>query len=191
LHLSLTSLCEDTFTFKINFVNSATKFSEHDVQSHLLEWTKALGLPALAVAVAFASCLSGYLLGRWQVEIAREKIRHDLYDRRFAIYMAFHELLTAFTERPDVEPELRKANAARAHSPFPLDSGLTEYLGGLHTEAFRMNAESKLVQDPSMWSPQERVKRSAQLSQDKLTFANGIPELVSKFACLRLSDLQK
>jgi len=154
-------------------------------------WRRALGLPALAVAVAFASCLSGYLLGRWQVKIAREKLRHDLYDRRSAIYMAFHELLPAFTEKADVEPELPKANAARAHGPFILDSGLTEYLGGLHKEAFRMNAESKLVQDPSMWSPEERVKRSPQLSQDKLTFANRIRELVSKFGCLRLSDLHK
>jgi hypothetical protein len=161
------------------------------VQGHWLEWAKALGLPALAVAVAFASCLSGYLLGRWQVNIAREKLRHDLYDRRFAIYIAFHELLIAFTEKSDVETELRKANAARAHGPFLLDSKVTQYLDNLHKEAFRINAETKLVSDPSVWSPTERVEKAARLGSDKLAFANRIPQLVSQFTCLGLSDLHK
>lgn len=112
--------------------------------------------------------------------------------RRFAIYIAFHELLLAFVEKgDDVEPELRKAGVAKAQGPFLLDTSVTEYLDGLHKEAFRINAENKLVRDPSMWSPEERVKRAAQLGQDRLAFAGRIPELVSKFGCLRLSDLHK
>ena len=154
-----------------------------------MEWSKALGIPALAVSVAFASCLSGYLLGRWQVRIAREKLRHDLYDRRFAVYMAFHGLLVAVTEKSDVDTELRKANAARAHSPFLLDSEVTQYLDGLHRKAFRINQEAKLLQDPSMWSPEERAKRGSLLGSDKLALANRIPELVEKLGCLKLSDL--
>ncbi len=158
---------------------------------HYLEWAKALGLPVLAVAVAFASCLSGYLLGRWQVRIAREKLRHDLYDRRFAIYIAFHELLIAFTEKSDVETELRKANAARAHGPFLLDSQVVQYLETLHKDAFRLNAEGKLVSDPSMWPQAERMEKAARLGSDKLAMANRILELVQKFECLRLTDLSK
>lgn len=77
--------------------------------------------------------------------IASEKLRYDLYiyDRRFAIYIAFHALLVAFTEKSDVETELRAANAAKAHAPFLLDVKLAEYLEELHKEAFRINAESK------------------------------------------------
>ncbi len=150
-------------------------------------WTKALGVPFLAVAVSFAS----YWSGRWQVRIAREKLRHDLYDRRFAIYIAFHDLLVAFTEKADVEAELRRANAARAHAPFLLDPQLGPYLEKLHDEAFRINAESELVRGRSDWSPAEQAQRASQLGSDKLTFANRVPELVQKFECLRLTDLSR
>jgi len=85
-----------------------------------LEWAKALGVPFLAVVVSGAVAVFSW----WQVRIAREKLRHDLYDRRFAIYMAFHELLVAVSEKKDWEPELRKAIAAWAHSPFLLDTQL-------------------------------------------------------------------
>ncbi len=88
---------------------------------HYLDWVKALGLPALALAIAFASWWSSRSSNRWQVRIAREKLKHDLYDRRFAVYMAFHELMVAVAEKSDVDAELRKANAARAHSPFLVD----------------------------------------------------------------------
>jgi hypothetical protein len=152
-----------------------------------MQWAKALGLPLLAVAVSIAS----YWSGRWQVRIAREKLRHDLYDRRFAVYIAFHELLLASIEKGDIETELRRANAARAHSPFLLDQ-LGPYLEGLHQEAFRINAENKLVRNPSLgWSPPEQAQKAYQLSSDKLALADRIPELVQKFDCLRLTDLSK
>jgi hypothetical protein len=85
-----------------------------------LGWAKALGIPALAAAIAFGSWWSTRSSNRWQVKIAREKLKHDLYDRRFAIYMAFHDLMVAVAEKSDIDAELRKANAARAHSPLCL-----------------------------------------------------------------------
>ena len=59
-----------------------------------------------------------------------KNLRHDLYDRRFAVYMAFHELLVAVVEKDNVDAELRKAIAAWAHSPFLLDAKLGDYLVG-------------------------------------------------------------
>jgi hypothetical protein len=157
-----------------------------------MKWAKALGLPLLAVAVSVASFWSGYLFSRWQVRIAREKLRHDLYDRRFAIYMAFHELLVAISEKDDVELELRKANAARAHSPFLLDAQVGVYLQGLHKEAFRINETNKLVRGPDLWPPVERAQKRSQLVSDKLHFANSVEELVQKFErFLKLTDFSK
>jgi len=156
----------------------------------LMEWAKALGLPLLAVAVSVASVLSVSVFYRWQVRIAREKLRYDLYDRRFAIYMAFHELLVAIPEKDDVDPELRKANAVRAHSPFLLDAKLGGYLEGLHTEAFRINATNKLVREPSPPTV-ERVQMVSQLSSDKLNFSNRVTELVREFErFLKLTDFR-
>lgn len=122
----------------------------------LLEWLKALGLPLLAVAVSIASIFPA----RRQAQIAAEKLRHDLYDRRFAIYMAFHEMLVmlvAIIEKQDADTELRKANAARAHSPFLLDEQLGTYLEQLHKEAFRVNATGPLVR-AEMFGPSRNAR---------------------------------
>ncbi len=155
-----------------------------------MKWAQALGLPLLAVAVSIAT----YLSGRWQVRIAREKLRHDLYDRRFAVYIAFHELLVAVVENDDVETELRKANAARFQSPFLLD-GLQGYLEELDREAFRINATGKLIRDPNVRvarEPREFVEEVTKLSHDKITFANRVPELSRKFEpFLKLMDFSK
>lgn len=160
----------------------------------LMEWAKALGLPLLAVAVSGASVLAVSVFSWWQVRIAREKLRHDLHDRRFAIYMAFHELLVAIIEKDDVETELRKANAARAHSPFLLKA-LGVYLEGLLKEAFRINATVKLLRDPN-WTqcqtPAQIDQQASQLSSDKLNFADRMAKLVEKFEhFLTLRDFSK
>jgi hypothetical protein len=156
-----------------------------------LEWVKALGLPALALAIAFASWWSSRSSNRWQIRIAREKLKHDLYDRRFAVYMAFHDLMVAVAEKSDVDDELRKANVARAHSPFLLDPDVTQYLAGLHTEAFRINSTQQFLVDPGMGDRAEQIQMASRQGSDKLAFANRIPELVKKFECLRLTDFSR
>jgi hypothetical protein len=151
-----------------------------------IEWAKALGVPVLAVAISFAS----YRSGRWQVRIAREKLRHDLYDRRYAIYLAFHYLLEAIGEKDDIEGELQQANAARAQSPFLLDRKLRLFLENLYKEAFRINAENKLVHEQNLWS-RERSARAAQLGSDKMSLAGRERELIQAFECLKLTDLSE
>jgi hypothetical protein len=159
---------------------------------YFLEWMKALGVPFLTAVVSGASVLVVTVFSWWQVRIAREKLRHDLYGLRFAIYMAFHELLVAVSEKNDVDLELRKANAARAHSPFLLDAQLGAYLEALHAEAFSLNAANNLVRDPSASSPAERAQKASQLGTDKLAFANKVTELVQEFGrFLKLKDFSK
>jgi hypothetical protein len=158
---------------------------------HWIDWLKALGVPFLAVAVAFASWWTNRSSSRWQVKIAREKLKLDLYDRRFAVYMTFHELMVAVSEKKDVDAELRKANEARAHSPFLFGREMTQYLQYLHIEAFRISAANKFVGDPSMGSRAEQIQMAERQASDKLAFANRIPELVQKFECLKLTDLSK
>jgi hypothetical protein len=43
-----------------------------------------------------------------------------------------------------------------------LDPQVGQYLENLHKEAFRINAESKLVKDQSVWSPLEQVQKAAE-----------------------------
>jgi hypothetical protein len=147
-------------------------------------WTQVLGLPTVLVGIL------GFLIARWQLQIAREKLRRDQYDRRFAIYMAFHDLLLAVCEQQDAETEFRKANAMRAQARFLLDGPLDLLLADLLKEAFRMIHTSELLLNPAAWpSEQDRNQAAAQLGQDKLRFVARIEELAREFArFLRLKD---
>jgi hypothetical protein len=85
----------------------------------LLEWLKAIGPVAVALAVLIATCW----FYRWQIRLAKQKLRHDLYERRFAIYAAFRELLLAFIEKgnDEIMAAFRKASIARFEARFVLD----------------------------------------------------------------------
>ena len=134
----------------------------------------------LAVVVSGVSVLAVSVFSWWQMPIAREKLRHDLYDRRFAIYMAFHELLVAVVEKDNVDAELRKAIAAWAHSPFLLDTKLGDYLVELHKEAFRIAAQPKLIRDLGPTTV-ESIQLAAKFGPDKLVFGGKLTELVQAF----------
>jgi hypothetical protein len=85
----------------------------------ILEWLKALGPLSVAVAVLIATC---WFYG-WQVRLAKQKLRHDLFDRRLAIYAAFREFLLALIEKSDdeIKAAFRKASLARLEARFVLD----------------------------------------------------------------------
>jgi hypothetical protein len=92
----------------------------------VLEWAKAVGSPLVALAVFVLA----WFFNRWQVRLAKEKLRHDLYDRRFAIYIVFRDLLLALhaSSVSEIGAALRKANIACLEAVFLLDPGILEYL---------------------------------------------------------------
>jgi hypothetical protein len=148
---------------------------------------------ASAVFVSVLTFRLSMQIARWQASVAREQLRQNLYDRRFAVYMAFHELLVAVAEKDDVEAELRKANAARAHSPFLLDPTLGAYLKELHAKAFELNATQQLIKNNNYTASLPQPVWGAQASQlgsDKLGFSDRVEELAKKFEpFIRLKDL--
>jgi hypothetical protein len=84
----------------------------------ILEWLKAIGPVVVALAVLIAT----WRFNRWQVRLAKQKLHHDLYDRRFAIYAAFQEFLFALVEKnnDEIMAAFRKANIARFEARFLL-----------------------------------------------------------------------
>ncbi|MGD1095375.1 MAG: hypothetical protein ABSB35_25695 [Bryobacteraceae bacterium] len=96
----------------------------------ILESLKALAPSFIALAVLIVTGLFYYS----QVRLAKQKLRHDLYDRRFAIYSAFRDLLLALPEKSDddIKTHFRKAGIARFEARFLLDDPQIEsYLDGL------------------------------------------------------------
>jgi len=99
----------------------------------ILALLKVLGPLLLAVVVAIAT----WQFQKWQIRLAKQKLRHDLYDRRWAIYVAFEELLVALPEKSDeeIKAALRKAEIAIRQGPFLLgDPKIQTYLEGLCKE---------------------------------------------------------
>jgi hypothetical protein len=90
----------------------------------IIEWLRAIGPNAIALVV-FIATLWFY---RWQIRLAKQKLRHDLYDRRFAIYVLFRELLIALIEKSNEEivAAFRKASIARIEAKFVLNDSKLE-----------------------------------------------------------------
>jgi hypothetical protein len=153
-----------------------------------VDWAKVFSGPVATVVAAIIVTVVTIFFQWRQWIVGKEKLRHDLYDRRFAIYMAFHNLLVAIVEKQDIAAELREANAAQAQSPFLLDKQLGSFLEELGEEAFRINTNTKLYSDQS-FAPTERAAQLADLATDRLRLCNRIDEMAKHFTrFLRLKD---
>jgi hypothetical protein len=166
----------------------------------VLEWLKVLGPPLLAAAVAIAT----WQFQKWQVRLAKQKLRHDLYDRRLAIYVAFQELLLALPEKSDdeIKAALRKASIARFQAPFLLDDPkIPTYLEALckqvtddvignimFLDAMRGNIR---MNDPRI--VRDFTERADRLGKAKLDLpGRHLGELSARFAeSLKLTDFWK
>jgi hypothetical protein len=166
----------------------------------ILEWLKAIGPVAVALAVLVATCW----FYRWQIRLAKQKLRHDLYDRRFAIYVAFRELLLAFIEKGDDEimAAFRKASIARFEARFVLDDPkIEENLDALCKQAtddvisnimyFNAMKAHGTMNDPQIC--QEFAERGERLGMAKLAlvgrYFEALPQQFEKY--LKLTDFSK
>jgi hypothetical protein len=168
----------------------------------MLEWLKALGPLVLGVAVLWAAVW----FQKWQVLLAKQKLRHELYDRRMVIYVAFRELLIALPEKgdDDIKGLLRKAAVARFDAPFLLgdDPNIQAYLDELCkrvTDDVIANInfldaardQGTLMTDPL--AVREFTERASRLGTAKLDIPDRhLRELPQRFAkSLNLTDFWK
>jgi hypothetical protein len=167
----------------------------------LLEWLKVLGPFLLAIVVAVAT----WKFQEWQVRLAKQKLRHDLYDRRFAIYLAFEELLLALPVKgeDEIKAAFQKAVIARLKARFLLaDQNTQAYLEALCKEvndevignfmfldAFKQDATLK--SDPQ--AVRDSLERGSRLGIAKLKIPDRhLRELSEQFAkFLELTDFWK
>lgn len=163
------------------------------------QWLKDLG----PLFVSLAVLLVTWWFSRWQIRLAQQKLRHDLYDRRFAIYMAFQELLLAFVDKSDSEirAAFRKAYVAHSEAPFLLaEPHIQAYLEDLYKQVkdrvigdimFIQSSEGAMTNDPQM--RREVAERALRLGTAKLDLAERhLGELSRQFSrFLNLTDFWK
>jgi hypothetical protein len=167
----------------------------------VFEWLKVLGPLLLAIVVALAT----WKFQQWQIRLAKQKLRHDLYDRRMAIYVAFQELLIGLPEKSDDEIKtlFRKATIARFEAPFLFDDPrMHAYLEQLCTKVAddvianivfldAMKDQAALVTNPE--AVRDFTERASRLGAARLEIpAHHITELSQQFAgSLKLTDFWK
>ena len=162
------------------------------------EWLKDLGPLFVSLAVLWVTCW----FSRWQVRLARQKLRHDLYDRRFAIYTAFQELLLALLDKSDdeIRAAFRKCYVARSEAPFLLaDQQIQAYLEDLYKQVkegvigniMLLQSNGGTMNDPQI--RREAAEKASRLGAAKLTLADRhLGELSQRFArFLKLTDFWK
>jgi len=166
--------------------------------TNLLQWLKDLGPLFVSLAVFFVT----WSFYRWQRRLAKQKLRHDLYDRRFAIYMAFQELLLALVEPGhDEMAALKKANIALSQASFLFDDRLLQkYLKDLYEQTQRIITDNmvrqgiqkypEMMNDPKV--ARDLGKLALRRSNVPSALADHFSELPQQFArVLKLTDFWK
>jgi len=84
-------------------------------------WLKDFAAVAVSIAV-LAVTLS---FNSWQRRLAKQQLKHQLYERRTAIYTAFRELVLVLPEKnnDEITALFRKANTTRPAGLTGLRSG--------------------------------------------------------------------
>jgi hypothetical protein len=101
-------------------------------------------LQALAVAVIGAV---GVGVAFQQMSIARVKLQHDLYDRRYAVFDAVRALLNEAISSQIVSPETFRMFALKtADAEFLFDDGLAAYLREMREHAFKAQSIYSTIQ---------------------------------------------
>ena len=104
-------------------------------------------------------------VARQQAELAVVRLRHDLFDRRFALFEAARTFLVQ-----DIYPQMNPSSdaififaRATATAAFLVDRPLREYLEELRTSAFRLQKLSTLVALQQGPDHAEKVQQKYQL----------------------------
>src|SRR6266481_1176476 len=107
-----------------------------------VQYTQALGAPLLALVIA--------AVGAWvacqQVKIARAKLQHDLYDKRFAVFQAARQLLAeVMTHAGVTDDQIRSYVVGTADAVFLLNDDISKYLRELREQAIVLQTISETL----------------------------------------------
>jgi len=102
-----------------------------------VQYAQALGAPLLAVAIAGV----GAWLAWQQVRIARVRLQHDLYDRRFAVFQAARKFLAeVMTHGYPSDDQIRLYVVGTADAGFLLNADVATYLEEIRKRGSRLGA---------------------------------------------------
>lgn len=117
-----------------------------------------------------------------QAQIARGKLRADVFDRRFAIYLAHRDLIESVLSANDFDRCHEKAIVARLQAAFLFPVEVSVYLRRLEEKVFEIVRSGDLVRTPGMgWSVKDQERELDRLGAEKMIMIDRQIELVNKF----------
>jgi hypothetical protein len=148
-------------------------------------WVQAL--QALAVPVIAA-------VGAWvavqQMVIARVKLQHDLYDRRYAVFDAVRAFLNEAISSKIVSPETFRMFALKtAEAEFLFVNGLAAYLREMREHASK--AQSIYITMQQMEPGDQKAAASRAASEHTMWLINQIDGLTARFRPFLMLEKRK
>jgi hypothetical protein len=141
-----------------------------------VQYLQALGAPLLAGVIAAV----GALLAWQPVKLARVRLQHDLYDRRFAVFEVARKLLAdVLAQSNATDEQIRSYVIGTAEARFLVNDDISTYLNEIRTRASRLRAINATMSPLPVGD-----QRTALAQEEKRIFAwmmEQVDVLVEKF----------
>lgn len=140
-----------------------------------------LGL--VAPLVALLSAWLGYRVGNDQTKIERQKLRHDLYDRRMTIVRATMEFIAGIVREGNTDwPKIVEFNRATQESFFLFGAEMHGYLHEMHKKAVGLMSLNQKLHHTNLPIGKERSEAADELAKLSIWFGDQFDEARKKFA---------
>jgi hypothetical protein len=126
-----------------------------------VQYAQALGAPLIAVVIG------GF--GAWiafqQMRLARIKVRHDTYDRKYAVFLAVRWVLivVAGLKRAPTLEDMRDFITEMAAAPFLFDDQLVDYLKEIEAHVDRAQGLHDIIITNDASTAEDKAKASREL----------------------------
>lgn len=122
-------------------------------------------------------------VGAWiawaQLHVARTKLKHDLFERRFKLYDIAAKFISHILQTGPDNPAINEYSRQILDAEFLTSRGVSDYLNELRVEANALHAIEAEVQ--TIQDPDERRTLIAKSNERREWFANQFQVLKNKF----------
>lgn len=142
--------------------------------AEIREWLQALLAPVIALVAVYIA---------WrQHATARDRLRLDLYDRRFAVYRALMDLLSAALTSGNLkDAELYRFSSDTAERSFLFGPEISEYCEEIWKEGVRLQALNSRLHEEDLPAGEERNQVARSRTELFQWFKNQLEAAPKKF----------
>ena len=146
---------------------------------HWVQWLQALSVPTIAAV--------GVFLVWQQARIARAKVRHDLFDRRFAVFEAARTLLARVMAKGNATAEdVNRYSLGVIDAQFLLSREVQDYLFEIRRRVIALGTFGKALQEmPAGIEKETLARREAEELAWLAAQIDVLPEKFRPFLTLR------